>query len=60
MNGIGNMRRQGSANQPADAGDGLERLCRSALPLPGRDFLVDRRQMRVHRPQLIGQNLHDR
>ena len=32
------MRRQGGANQPADAGDGLQRLSRSALPLPGRDF----------------------
>jgi hypothetical protein len=40
--GIGNMRRQGGANQPADAGDGLERLSRSALSLPGRDFLIDR------------------
>ena len=58
--GIGNMRGERRADQRADAWDGLERLRRRARPLPGFDLLVDRRQMRVDRPQLIRQNLHDR
>ena len=48
--GIGNKRREGRADKRA----GLNRLSRSAFLLPSLDLLVDRRQIRVHRPQLIG------
>lgn len=54
------MRGQSRADQRANARNRLERLSRSVLSLPSPDLLVDRRHMRVHRPQLIGQNLHNR
>ena len=38
------MRGERRADQRADAWDGLERLRRSALPLPSLDLFVDRRQ----------------
>ena len=45
---IGDMRSQGRTGQRANACNGLERLGRSALPLPGLDLLVDCDQVRGH------------
>jgi hypothetical protein len=48
------------ADQGANAGDRLQGLRRRARPPPCFDRLIDERQMRLERAEMIGEDPHDR